>query len=524
MRPAPILALSLAAALMAGGAFAAPGLDLVIRNARVVDGSGRPAFTANVGVRGDTIVAVGKAKLSGRRVIDAHGRVLTPGFIDSHAHGDPLESPMRNFLSQGVTLIVLGQDGRTPGASDEDDETGGMGFRQWRDAVDRHGLNLNVAALAGFGTLREAAGAGVKTATPQQQAREAVLLQQDMDAGAFGMSSGLEYVPDRYGSVGELVALARVVGSNDGVVESHMRTENHGEISGAIDELIAQGRYARANISHIKVVSGHGAAEGDEVLAQIARARARGVRLTADVYPYTAGFADFSLVYPDWAKQESEFKDAVAHRRNELEAAIRTKVLGRNGPSAILIASGPDSGLTVEQAAKKAGKPFETYIVDAGYGGPAAAHFVMDAALQDRFVASPLIAFSTDGSPGMKHPRSWGSYSRIIEEFVVKRHALSLEQAVRKATGYPAHDILGLTDRGFVRPGMKADLVLFDPLKVHTRATWEKPAQAAEGFDVVVVNGKVAWEDGGLTDAHAGRLLRHVPRPGAAKKSGGSPK
>jgi N-acyl-D-amino-acid deacylase len=517
----PPFALAFALALTAGAALAAPKLDLVIRNARVVDGSGRPAFTATVGVRGDRIVAVGKAKLSGKRVVDAHGRVLTPGFIDSHAHGDPLESPMENFLSQGVTLIVLGQDGRTPGASDEDDETGGMSFRAWGEAVDRHGLNLNVAALSGFGTLREAAGAGVKTATPDQQARETALLQNDLDAGAFGMSSGLEYVPDRYGSTQELVALAKVVGRNDGVVESHMRTEDHGKIAGAIDELIAQGRYARAHISHIKVVSGHGAAEGEEVLAQIAKARAEGVKLSADVYPYTAGFADFSLVYPAWAKQEGEFKDAVASRRAELEAAIRTKVMGRNGPAAILIASGPDAGLTVEQAARKAGKPFETYIVDAGYGGPAAAHFVMDEALQDRFVESPLIAFSTDGSPGMKHPRSWGSYSRIIEDFVVRRHALSLEQAVRKGTGYPAHDILGLTDRGFVRVGMKADLVLFDPLKVHTRATWERPAQAAEGFDLVVVNGKVAWEGGRLTDAHAGRLLRHVPRPSLKKTVGG---
>jgi N-acyl-D-amino-acid deacylase len=460
MRPVRPLALVLALTLTAGPASAAPKLDLVIRNARVVDGSGKPAFTANVGVSGDRIVAVGKAPLAGKRVIDAHGRALTPGFIDSHAHGDPLESPMENFLSQGVTLIVLGQDGRTPGASDEDDETGGMGFVQWRDAVDRHGLNLNVAALSGFGTLREAAGAGVKTATSEQRTREAALLQQDMDAGSFGMSSGLEYVPDRYGSTDELAALAKVVGRNDGVVESHMRTEDHGKVAGAIDELIAQGRHARANISHIKVVSGHGAAEGDEVLAQIARARAQGVKLTADVYPYTAGFADFSLVYPDWAKQEGEFKDAVANRRAELETAIRTKVAGRNGPAAILIASGPDSGLTVEQAAKKAGKPFETYIVDAGYGGPAAAHFVMDAALQDRFVASPLIAFSTDGSPGMKHPRSWGTYSRIIEEFVVRRHALSLEAAVRKATGYPARDILGLTDRGVVRYGVNTAVLL----------------------------------------------------------------
>jgi N-acyl-D-amino-acid deacylase len=512
-RFAPLLGLLAAIATPAS----ARPLDLVIAHARVVDGSGRAAFTANVGIRGDTIAVVSRKPLKGPRVIDAAGRVLTPGFVDSHAHGDPLDSGMANFVSQGVTLIVLGQDGRTP--SPDDDDGPGPGFRAWRDAVDRHGLTLNVAALSGFGSLRTLSGAGVAAhVTPAQQADMRRRLQQDMDDGAFGLSSGLEYLPDRYASTDELVDLARVVGRNDGVVESHMRSEDDDKIEAAIGELEAQGRFARVHISHLKVVSGHGAARGDQILKLIADARRRGVRISADVYPYTAGFADFTLVYPPWAKQKAEFDAAARDRRAELEAAIHARVMGRNGPSAILIASGPDVGLTVEQAAAKAGKPFETYIVDAGYEGPAAAHFVMDAALQDRFVASDLVAFSTDGSPGMRHPRAWASYARMIEDYVVKRRLLSLEAAVRKATSYPAREILGLKDRGLVAAGMKADLVLFDPQRVHARATWTQPAQPSEGFDLVLINGQVAWQDGEASGAKAGRLLRHASPQGRGAK------
>lgn len=248
------------------------------------------------------------------------------------------------------------------------------------------------------------------------------------------------------------------------------------------------------------------------MLAKIADARAHGVRLSADVYPYTAGSADFSLDYPDWAQRRSEFEAAVKTHRAELGAAIHARVMSRNGPGAILIETGPDAGLTVEQAAAKAGKPFEAYIVDAGYGGPDAAHFVMDQALQDEFIKSPLVAFSTDGAPHIRHPRSWGSFSRIIEEYVVKRRVLTLEAAVRKATSYPVQTILGLKDRGEIAPGMKADLVLFDPAKVRTRATWAHFDRPAEGFDLVLVNGQTAWEHGEATGAKSGRVLS---RPGS---------
>ncbi|MGH8159763.1 MAG: N-acyl-D-amino-acid deacylase family protein [Rhodanobacter sp.] len=514
----PHLALLCLAALLCGtSATAAPSkdnYDLVIENARVVDGTGKPAFMAEVVVKGDTIVMVSSKHLTlrARRVVDAHGRVLTPGFVDSHAHGDPLHLPMTNFISQGVTLIALGQDGRTAGSGDDNDDDNAkerMSLDRWRAAVMKKGVELNIAPFSGFGTLRERAGIGsAREVTPTQQARMRELLQQDLDAGAFGMTSGLEYVPDRYSSTAELVDLAKVVGRNGGVVESHMRSEDDDKIEGAIDELIAQGRYARVHISHIKVVLGHGAARGEEILQKIADANAQGVHLSADVYPYTAGSAEFELDYPVWAQQRSEFEAAVKHRRAELEAAIHARVLKRNGPSAILIETGSDAGLTVEQAAAKAGKPFETYMVDAGYPGPGAAHFVMDEALQEVFIKSPLVAFSTDGAPDIGHPRSWGSYSRIIEEFVEKRHALTLEAAVRKATSYPAQTILGLKNRGEIAPGMKADLVLFDPTHVKTEATWAKFDQPAEGFDLVVVNGQVAWENGAVTGVKAGRVLR----------------
>lgn len=337
------------------------------------------------------------------------------------------------------------------------------------------------------------------------------LLIEDLRSGAFGMSSGLEYVPDRFSQTGELVDLAKIVGRYDGVVESHMRSEDDDKIDKAIDELIAQGRYARAHISHIKVVLGHGARRGEEILARMREARAHGVRLSADVYPYAAGVADFALDYPPWAQRKSDFEAAVRDRRAALAKAIHDRVMLRNGPDALLIESGPDTGLTLTQAASKAHKPFEDYIIEAGYGGPSVVHFVQDQVLQDVFVASPLVAISSDGAPEMRHPRSWGSFAKVIEEYVVKRHALTLEAAVRKMTAYPA-SILGLTDRGRIAPGMKADLVLFDPAKVHARSTWTDPFQPAAGFDMVAVNGKVEWENGAMTGVKAGRVLRHRPK------------
>jgi N-acyl-D-amino-acid deacylase len=502
------LCAALAALVVSAGA-PAPGADgLWIRGGQVVDGGGGPAFAADVLVRGDTIVAIGKidpAKARGARVIDAAGKVVTPGFIDSHAHGDALDdgASFQNFTAQGVTTIVMGQDGETAGAYGPR----ALPFEAWQAAVERRGLELNIAGLIGHGTLKEQVESD-QTTTPEQQKRMEALLDAGMKAGAFGMSTGLEYVPGLQSKPEELEGLAKVVGRADGVIMSHMRTENSGEIGGAIDELLDQGRFARVHVSHIKVVLAKSPFEAQVVLGQLSEARARGIKVTADVYPYLAGFNTLILVYPPWANTQAEWDEAVKHRRPELEAYLRDRVNLRNGPDAILLATPPYAGKTLGQVARERGKPFPDVIIDEfGFDGPKAAHFVMNAQAQDVFILDGNTSFASDGAPLMDHPRSYGTMARIFEAYVATG-LLPIEAAVHKASAVPA-ETLGLKDRGMLKVGMKADLVVFDPAAVRALATWEKPRVLAEGFDTVVINGKIAREHGKPVERWPGRLLRH---------------
>ena len=529
-----LLPLLLATALPASAA--PPVHDLLIVNGTVVDGTGAPPRRADLLIDGDTIVRVGvlPRTLRVKRTIDAKGLTVTPGFIDNHAHGDAL-GPLsfENFLLQGETTVVLGQDGESP--QDEDHygervsladwraaagQPGGakpVTLAQWFTAVDRKGIEVNVAALSGHGTDRVLAGVGnAAEPTAVQSAAMAEIVRADMAAGAFGLSSGLEYVPGIYSRTPELVALADVVGREGGVVMSHLRSEDDDRIAGAIDELLAQGRTARVNVSHIKIVYGQNAGQARAVLAQLAAARARGIRVSADVYPYIAGHADLSLVYPPWAKSREDWNAAVRDRRAELEAYLVHHVNKRNGPEAILFTKGQYAGRTLKQVADTLGLPFQKVIIDVfGFPGPDAAHRVMTAAVQDVFVTAPDVSISTDGAPWMAHPRSWGTFAKVFEEYVVKTRRMTVELAVRKMTGLPAAE-LGLTDRGTLAVGKKADIVVLDLPNVHATATWEKPAQAPTGYRAVIVNGHVAAENGVRAAGLFGRALRR-PHTGAVR-------
>lgn len=493
-------------------------VDLAILDGLIVDGTGAPPRAGDVLVRGDEIIFVGDANekgLDAKRVIRATDRLVTPGFIDLHSHGNPLtDRSFANFLLQGVTTIVLGQDGRSPQAPDPGDARApgaAASLADWLDAIGRTPLEVNVAALSGFGTIREAAGVGASPVpTAAQLAAERELLSTDLAAGAFGMSSGLEYPPDRYSRTAELVALAEVVGEHGGVVMSHMRTEDDNAIAGAIGEMAAQGRHARVNISHLKIVFGQSREQAEAVLAQIRNARASGIEMSADVYPYLAGFADLSLVYPPWAMRKEQWDVAVRDRRSELEAWLHARVTKRNGPGAILIASGPDAGLTLEQVAKREKMSFVDVIIGYGFGGPDAAHRVMSAEVQEVFIAAPDIAISTDGGPEIRHPRSWGSYPKVLRDYVVDSDRLLIEIAIYKMTGLPART-MRLFDRGRIMAGAKADLLVIDLDAVESTATWEKFDQVPGGFDAVIVAGKVAAERGRQTSGRFGRVLRRQP-------------
>jgi N-acyl-D-aspartate/D-glutamate deacylase len=477
-------------------------VDLLIRNGLVLDGLGNEPVRADLVIDGGRIRFVGEvaATLAPDRVIDAQGRIVAPGFIDPHSHGDPFETPaFENFLAMGVTTITLGQDGASPAVDD-------LGV--WLAEVAQRGIGVNLAMFVGHGTLREQAGIGAR---PEPGIGEIEALQARLDAAlahTFGLSLGLEYPPGLHAGELELRALARVVGARDRLIMSHMRNEDDDQVEASLAELIRQGSHARVHVAHIKSVYGRGSARAEAILLQLDLARRQGVRITADLYPYTASYTGIGLLFPVWAKTRADFEVARETRYEALADHLRTRVMARNGPEATLLGTAPYTGKTLADLERELGKPFERVLIDdIGPDGASAAYFVMDDALQDRLLLDPHVAICSDGSPTGFHPRGHGTFARVIEEHVVARGLLELPEMVRKMTSLPA-DIIGLRDRGRIAPGMAADLVIFDPAQVRARATYVAPLQLAEGFDLVLVNGRVARDAGVLDATLHGEVLK----------------
>lgn len=482
-------------------------IDLLIENGQVLDGLGGDARDADVVVVDNKIVFVGDAQFSDDdmksrvvRRIDASGRIVSPGFIDLHAHGDPLETPgFENFLAMGATTITLGQDGSSPAVAD---------LSAWLDEVADNGIGPNLAMFVGHGTLRSASGIGrAEVPDPADLERMLDTLDTALES-TFGMSTGLEYSPGLYAQRDELLALARVVGGNGRMIMSHVRNEDDDQIENSIAELLDQGQYARVHVSHLKSVFGKGVERADEILGILANARETGVNVTADVYPYSASYTGIDIVFPAWAKTVEQFETAKVERREELAEFLRNRVNRRNGPEATLLGTPPYTGKTLADLAHELEMPFEDVLIDViGPDGASGAYFVMNDSLQTQLLTDPVVGVCSDGSPTGFHPRGHGTFARIIEKHVVQDKVLSLPEAVRKMTSFAA-EILGLQDRGVVREGMLADLLVFDPAQVHENATYPEPHQLASGFDVVIVNGKVAFENGHRSDELFGNVLR----------------
>ncbi|NZA25708.1 amidohydrolase family protein [Luteimonas sp. SJ-92] len=483
--------------------------DLLFRDVLLVDGTGAAGRRTDVLVRGERIERIGRLSpraARGARIVEGGGRVLAPGFIDTHAHGDPLEHSYAGFLAMGATTVLLGQDGGSAGLADA---SGGRdGLRAWLDAVAHADIDINVATLSGHGTLRRRAGIPDETRVPAQAqlARMQALLDDDLGAGAFGLSTGLEYVPGIYAETRELTALGGVVARHDGVAMSHMRSEDDDRVRASIEELIAASLPARPHISHLKVMYARGEAEAESLLAFLHGKREAGIELSADAYPYTAGYTGIAILFPEWALPPSDYAAVLAQRRDELRAHLQARMTRRGGPGALLLGTGAHAGRTLEQAAEAAGKPYPDLLIELGPGGASGAHFTMDEALQSRLLLDPIVGLCTDGRPGMRHPRATGTYAKWIAQYVVAERRLTLEEAVRKCTGLPA-SVLRIADRGVIRAGARADLLLFDPASVRARSDYADPLAHAEGFDMVVLNGRPAWEDGERV-GRAGRLLR----------------
>jgi N-acyl-D-amino-acid deacylase len=494
---------------------AAADATLVVTHGRVADGRGGPlAQDKTIVVQGDTITAVVDAKgyepPAGARVVDAKGMVVAPGFIDMHTHADGqiLEMPgAETQVRQGITTVLGGQDGTSRWPIDE-----------FLNDVQEKGSALNMATMVGFGTIREQAmGADNKRpARPDEVLRMRALAEAAMHAGAFGLSSGLEYEPDSFSTTDEIVEVAKGVKPFGGFYISHVRDEGLRVID-SFRELvdIAARAGIPAQISHIKLGSVSAWGKQPEYAALMKEADARGLRITADCYPYNF-----------W---HSTLRVLVLSRRYDDRDEVIRGVDDNGGPANILLARYvPDPSVEgkslAEIAQARKTDPYTLYMnmireTDPEHRNPAWGddpEGILGISMREEdiraFYADPRVMVSSDGAIHGEHPRGAGTFPRFLARYVREAKVVSLEEGVRKMTSLPA-SILGLADRGRIAPGMKADLVIFDPAVVADRSTIKDPWAAPVGLPYVVVNGQVALDDGAPTAARAGRVLRHeAPR------------
>ncbi|MBL8898477.1 MAG: amidohydrolase family protein [Planctomycetes bacterium] len=502
-RVGALLACASLASFAAAQEAASPARAFCIRGATLVDGSGSPARRGDLLVREGRIVALGEVDdvaARGAESIEAEGLVLAPGFVDVHAHGDAFEhARFEGFLAQGVTTIALGLDGGSPRLPEEAE----------RYAAGEFGPNL--VLFAGHATLRTTAGCGLRSDLGAEDlARLSAAVEAALAAGAVGLSLGLEYDAGRASSMDELVTCAKPLAARDAFVACHLRSEDDAAIASALQELLSIGRAsgARVHVSHLKVVLGRGEERATEVLALLDAARAQGQRVSADLYPYTASYTGIDLLFPAWARPPHSYGAALHERRAELLAHLKERVNARNGPAATLLGSGKWKGKTLEELARELERPFEEVLAeDLPPGSASAAYFVMDERAMRRFLRDPEVMIASDGGPSLAHPRGYGSQARVLRLALDGEAGFTLEEAVRKLASLPAAT-LRLRERGVLRVGARADLVLFDPQRVRDRASFEEPRRLAEGVRATWVNGVLAYEEGHANDARAGCWLR----------------
>lgn len=505
--------------------------DLLIAGGTVIDGTGSAPYRADVAIAGDRIVRVSRSPLerdSATRVIDATGRVVAPGFIDLHAHLDPLlrlpgaESAVR----QGVTTALGGPDGSSP-----------WPLAPYLDSAQSLGLGMNVAFLTGHNTIRQRVmGMADRAPTADELRRMREMVARAMGDGAWGLSTGLKYLPGAYANTDEVVALAQAAADSGGIYTSHLREEGLGLIDG-VAEAIEIGRRAHIPVvlTHHKVVGKPMWGSSVRTLAMIDSARAAGIDVMADQYPYTATYTGIGVLVPAWAMADGD--SAFARRlrdpalRDSIVKGIVFDILNDRGGGDISrvqlakVSWKRDlEGKTLADWARERGmaptpQTGAELVIDAlQRGGASAIYHVLDDADVERIMRYPYTMIASDGrlvrpGEGHPHPRWYGTFPRVLGRYVRERRVLTLEEAVHKMTGMPAKR-LGLRDRGQVAEGMHADLVVFDPATVEDRATFEDPHRYPVGIDYVLVNGVAAVDGGRFTDARAGRVLRRTTGSG----------
>lgn len=491
-------------AMLAVGAAqpAAPQNSLIgatlIKRARVIDGTGSPARIADVRVQNDRIVAIGDLPgEQGERIVDAGGLALAPGFIDTHSHHDRGLDNGRDALamvSQGVTTIVVGQDG------------GGADLSATFARLDARPASVNVASYAGHGAIRSRVMGKdfARHATAAEIDRMKALVKTEMDAGALGLSTGLEYDPGIYASRDEVLALAKVAGDAGGRYISHIRSEDRW-FWDAIDEIVAIGRVNRmpVQVSHIKLGMHDLWGQAEKLIGVLNAARAQGVELTADVYPYTYWQSNLGVLYPKRNfSDETETAFVLAH------VSLASDIIFNRFPSH------PEYvGKTLAQVAAMRGSTEARTLMAilAEPGGESVGIVAKGMADGDveRLMQWPFANVCSDGQSTGLHPRGFGSFAKVLGPYVRDRKLFTIEEAVRKMSSLAAANV-GIVGRGRIAAGMFADLVLFDPAIVADRSDFGSAQAQAVGVHTVWVNGQVVFENGKTTDVHSGRALRRA--------------
>lgn len=524
--------------------------DILIRNGTIVDGSGNPSFPADVGVTGDRILLIGQAPAGARarRVIDARGLVVAPGFIDMLEHSEwnlLIDRQAYSKLTQGVTSGITGEG---TSIAPQNENT----LRDRRDFLAQYHLNADWTDLDGYFRRLERQGAGINLGTyvGAAQVRQYVmggthrpptsgellrmeqLVEQAMQQGAMGLSSSLIYAPGSYAQTDELIALARVAAKYGGIYASHIRNEGDREMA-ALDEAFRIGREAGipVEIWHLKVSGRKNWGHMKDVLAAIETARAAGLDVTADQYPYVASGTSLSSTIP--LRYHEGGSEALVRRLQSppVRAAIRAEIEGEGETerawhgSGIIVAAVLDpslkhyEGRSIAQiAAEEHKEPLDALIdlVIAARDHVGAMYFIMSEDDVKLALRQPFVSVGTDAGAvnvqgplgaSKAHPRAYGSFPRILGRYVREQHLLTLEQAIRKFTGLPAQR-MGWRDRGVLRPGAFADITIFNPDTVVDQATYEHPERPSIGIEYVLVNGVVSVDHGKITGQVGGRPLR----------------
>lgn len=515
-----LLALAAALALHAAAPAAAQEYDLLIRGGRVLDGTGNPWFAADIAITGDRIAAIGNIDPErARRTIDARGLYVAPGFIDVHSHaGGGLATEQlkagQPLLAQGITTAFINPDGGGP-----------VEIAEQRATIVRQGVGVNVAQMVPHGSVRSAV-IGMQDRAPDagEMERMRALVRSGMQAGAFGLSSGPYYAPGSYSETEELIELAAIAAEFGGVYSSHIRDEADYTIGvvAAVDEVIRIAREAELPgiVTHIKVLGPRVWGYSAALVRRIERARAEGVQVYADQYPYEASSTSLSAaLLPRWAQAggtdslRARLADPAIHARIRAEAVENLD--RRGGADRIQFANARDrsiEGRTLADLATRTGAdPVDAALDLLAVDGPGIVSFNMDDDDMELLMRQPWTMTSSDGTlvamgSGVPHPRAYGTYPRKLREYVLERGVISLEDAVRSMTSLPA-TVMNVSDRGLLRAGTFADIVVFDLDAINDPATFQEPHQLAEGMVHVLVNGTLAIDSGAFVDTLHGRVL-----------------